>query len=378
MVLGGADTMKSSSRFIVGLALASFVYAAPGAAQDSGSMTVGNATVSVGGGTAILTLPDVEFTKQYNNAVAPAPFVTRSKDSEDFDDEIGWNVNASIEAPMGPGRSVSVNGFWANIDDNDTLTCTTAAATATCGWANIIDRPGVADAPILAGVGQSALISSERDVDQWGASLEVKKMLNPGVMGVTKAPPQRYLAVGADIRGIDQELSLNANGAVGATPITTTYNEDLDTTYYGAYLAWGGGYNPFLFRGLWERLGLQSSFRLQGGVYSADTDYDGRFAAPLLGATGQLSLSSDDVAFIGGLTTETSKKIGRRAKLSLTSTYEYYSWVPDMRYNDVDAGFATGPNVGTTIGDDDAFSMRTSLRLTVKLGPSELYQEPMK
>ena len=41
-----------------------------------------------------------------------------------------------------------------------------------------------------------------------------------------------------------------------------------------------------------------------------------------------------------------------------------------------------GPNVvveaGTSIGDDDAFAMRTSLRLTIKLGPDSLFEEPLK
>ena len=55
-----------------------------------------------------------------------------------------------------------------------------------------------------------------------------------------------------------------------------------------------------------------------------------------------------------------------------------------MRYNDVDTfagGAATlffGPNDGTRIGDDDAFSARTSLRLTIKLGPDSLFEEPLK
>ena len=97
-----------------------------------------------------------------------------------------------------------------------------------------------------------------------------------------------------------------------------------------------------------------------------------------------MSLSNDDVAFIGGLTLETRKKIGRLATLSLKSVYEYYSWVPDMRYNDVDTLVCcgglqfTGPNDGTRIGDDDAFSMRTSLRLTIKLGPDSVFEEPLK
>ena len=80
---------------------------------------------------------------------------------------------------------------------------------------------------------------------------------------------------------------------------------------------------------------------------------------------------------------ETSKRIGQRATLSLKSEYEYYSYVPEMAYNqrDAAAGFAglgAGGQVGTVIGDDDAFSMRTSLRLTIKLGPDSVFEEPMK
>ena len=149
--------------------------------------------------------------------------------------------------------------------------------------------------------------------------------------------------------------------------------DSIDTRYYGAYLAWGGDYAPFLFRNLWNKLGLQSSFRLRGGVYHVEADYDGVSDISQFETPRSLSLSTSDVAFIGGLVLETRKQIGRRSALSLSSTYEYYSWVPRMRYSDFDAGIMTGPNVGTSIGDDDAFSMRTSLRLTIGLGPRTLF-----
>jgi hypothetical protein len=41
------------------------------------------------------------------------------------------------------------------------------------------------------------------------------------------------------------------------------------------------------------------------------------------------------------------------------------------------AGGFVGPNAVTRIGDGDAFSARTSLRLTIKLGPREI-MEPYK
>lgn len=346
-------------------------------------MQVGNTTVAIGGGTAILTLPDVEFTKRVDN-VAPGtvPAQPGIKDSEDFGDEIGWNFNGSIERSIGAGRSIALNGFWSEIDKDDKQTCTSpASGTANCVWIDIVDDPTDVDNLFPAVAGNTATINSDREVSHWGLAIEAKKDQSSGIMGITQAPPYRFIGLGADVRGIDQDLRLSTIEVTN--PTSLTYNEDLETRYYGGYLAYGGTYSPLLFKGLWQRLGLQSSFRLQGGVYWADTDYDGRVdvAAGGVTSTTRLSLSSDDAAFIGGLSLMTSKRIGRRSLLTLKSDYEYYSWVPDMRYNETDVqagGTAITGNVGTSIGDDDAFSMRTSLRLTIKLGPDSLFDQPVK
>lgn len=340
-------------------------------------MQVGNATVTIGGGTAILTLPDVPSFVTREGIVAPFAFIEGFRFSDDFDDEIGWNINGSIEAPMGANKTISLNGFWANIEDEHSFTCTENPLDF-CTVYPLVDDPAVFQNVFVAVTGDSLVSNAEREVNNWGVSVELKRQLNPGVMGVTQAPPRRYVALGGDIRGIDQDLDVSITATVaGVGPIT--YNEELDTRYYGAYAAWGGGYAPFLLRGLWERWGLHSSFRLQGGVYFADTDYDGRLndSTPGPNATSALTLSEHDVAFIGGLTLETKKRIGQRAMLTLQSVYEYYSWVPEMAYNTVEPGagttFTPGRQVGTVINDDDALSMRTSLRLTIGLGPREFY-----
>ncbi len=350
-------------------------------------MQVGNATVTVGGGTAILTLPDVPSFVTFNGAGAGVPFINGFKFSDDFDDEIGWNINASIAAPMGANKTISLNGFWANIEDEDSARCDDGGAATECDWFALVDDDPAVFNSSFTRAGESIIFDAEREVDQWGVSLEVKKQLSPSVSGVTKAPPRRYLAVGADVRGIDQDLDvdlrfLNAPAIIGPA----TYTEELDTRYYGAYAAWGGDVKPFLFKGLWERWGLHSSFQFRGGIYYADTDYEGRIVDQTTGGppniSSTLSLSDDDVAFIGGLVTETRKQIGPRATLSLRSEYEYYSYVPEMAYNQFDqAGaniFGAGGQRGTVINDDDAFSMRTSLRLTIKLGPDSLFEEPLK
>lgn len=211
-------------------------------------------------------------------------------------------------------------------------------------------------------------------MDQWGASLESKWPAG----NFSGLASNEYFAIGGDIRGIDQDL--DARFTLRSAPAyLVTYSEELDTRYYGAYLAWGGTYQPFLFGSLWKSWGLQSSFRLHGGIYYADTDYSGRIdqrgTTAAFDPTSALSLSRGDVAFIGGLTTETRMPISARASLSLKSVYEYYSWVPSMTYNTSDGPEFNAPDrqAGTRIGSDDAFSMRTSLRLTIGLGPDELY-----
>ena len=113
--------MIKSNRLIIIFALVSFLFGTSANAQvnGEGSMQVGNATVSVGGGTAILSLPDVS---SFLTRVLVAPIRLETlRFSEDFGDEIGWNVNGSIEAPIGGAKTVTLGGFWANINDEDTI-----------------------------------------------------------------------------------------------------------------------------------------------------------------------------------------------------------------------------------------------------------------
>lgn len=45
-----------------------------------------------------------------------------------------------------------------------------------------------------------------------------------------------------------------------------------------------------------------------------------------------------------------------------------------MAYANNATGRFNGGNAVTSIGDDDAFSMKTSLRLTIKLGPDSVIE----
>ena len=344
---------------------------------------VGATTISVGGGTAILTLPDVpSFVSQAGVTAPSSSQLATFELSDELDDEIGGSIDASIEIPViginGRHKLISLGGFWSTIEGDTNSTCLDSNFTNLCMFAPLVDDPNRPQRSLTSAIGQTISTSTSRDIDHWGASIESKWVMDNGISGVTRAPKRRYLAIGADVRGIQQDLDVTiVNTRPGFTP--ATYREDLDTTYYGVYAAWGRDYElPFLGR-IARNNGLQSSFLLRGGVYHAETDYDGALVdgtSPLQQATSALSLSRDEIAFIGGLVLETTKQIGRRATLSLRSSYEYYSYVPAMAYNQVDASnlgvTAIGGQVGTVINDDDAFSARTSLRLTVKLGPDSI------
>jgi hypothetical protein len=72
---------------------------------------------------------------------------------------------------------------------------------------------------------------------------------------------------------------------------------------------------------------------------------------------------------IAGVRLETRKQFTPRTSLSLVSSYEFYSWVPDMRYFDPGAGIDA-----TRIDDGSAWSTRTMLQLNIGLGPAGLYK----
>lgn len=359
-----------SRQILAGLiSLALTLVAAPASAQDNGSIEAGNAKISFGTGTAILMLPDINFT-----IVEAFNFNTTAKqENSDFDDAVGWNVNGAIEIPtLGPNgiiNTTSLKGFYSSIEDDDTVSCQGVPGVQRCGWMTIIDvrlgKRGIPDG--------TTSVNTNRDVAHWGTALEFAN--------VQSADDNRqFVAAGLDFRSINQDISifgLVSDGFAGGS--TLQYDEDLDTRYYGLYVAAGSDYSlPFL-GSLWSQLGLQSSIAAQVGVYFAHTEYRGHYienrtsaGSPSFNQT--LSLSRDDTAIIASLTHETRKRIGRRSTISLKSEVEWYSSVPDMAYvddRDAQGAISGGFIKATNIEEADAFSMRTSLRLNISLGGSE-------
>jgi hypothetical protein len=111
-----------------------------------------------------------------------------------------------------------------------------------------------------------------------------------------------YVAAGPDFRGIDQDTSIRSSVP---DVFDGRYNETLDTTYYGGFIAIGGEYS--LFPQLASSLGLRSFVKARVGVYDAHTDYDGHFEqtfdevfAVVEPISSKLSLSDDKAAALVG------------------------------------------------------------------------------
>jgi hypothetical protein len=361
--------MHDISRLLVAATIAGL--ASPAWAEEPAKMVLNGTIITVGGGAQLLSLPDIDFTFLTDDEGA----AIRKQRNSDLDDYGGAFVG-SIETPFGWWGSTAVTGvvssFFANVEDGDRKKCVSTGSLE-CTVENIVDNPNQLDS-----IGYDDLITkTDRDVDYWGVGAEARFGRAPAPLPDAGGYLFRlgYVGIGTDVRGIDQDNKLRLRG----DGPDVNYSETLDTTYWGGFLSVGGEYNVLGYLGVGGSLGLRSLLSLRAGVYNAATDYNGRYASGM-GDFGRLNLSNDQVAFIGAASFETRKQFGGRTSLSLVTDYEYYSYAPEMRYVDVDVGACGGVCDGkvrrTHISDDDAFEVRTTLRLNISLGPGSLYPPP--
>jgi len=349
--------MQKSLKLFAAASLCSAILIPAAHAQDPVTATYGNTTISLGGGAQYLHLPDLNLTAVLNSN---GDFIRHLRDSDVND--YGWTASGEASTRLGFWGPMAVTGgirgFFSGLDEDDTTTCK-ATASRFCGI--VIPTLPVPSITGTGGPGDSTTTKTSRDVEYWGGAVELK-VGNPGVPGtVPRLYRNDYFIVGADIRGLDQDNTLRAVSENFG--IFGHYGEQLDTTYSGGYIGIGGEYSllSYLGIGAQDRLGLRSFITARAGLYNADVDYDGRFVALGLGAPppSRLSLSDDELAFIGSVTLETRKQFGPRTSLSLVTDYEYISYAPEMRYNT-----QTSP---TRIDDDEVWAIRTAL-----------YEEPLK
>lgn len=365
----GGPFMVRSSFVLAAALLGAAAIAQPAAAQDFTTATFGGTTIWAGGGVQFLSLPDIEFTGK-----ATPGGLRRQKNTEsdwlDFGGAAGGGIETALGWWGGWRVSGSVEGFWSEVEDDNTVRCN-GSATAPCV---AIDPTGTFFVtPIAANSIPTLVTNTDRNADYWGAQVELKFATGAPTEVKPEVYRNDYFIVGFDVRGIDQDNRLRGM-ARGATLFN--YQETLDTTYTGGYIGFGGEYSfgflPVVGKmlkgggGLYDRLGLRTYINATAGLYNADTDYTGRFrSAPF---ASRLTESNDELAFIGTISLETRKQLGPRTSLSLWTDYEYISSVPEMRY-------ANGAGRPTTIEDDDEFATRTMLRLNIGLGSQQLYSD---
>ncbi|MEG6508055.1 hypothetical protein V6C03_03640 [Methyloligella sp. 2.7D] len=313
---------------------------------------IGQAEISIGGGVGRLNLPDVKYGTKVNGA---GNTVHRFSNSNDYRSEFGGAIIGDVLVPWNETSAIAFSGFWVGVDQDDTSRCQATGASS-CQ----VSRIGGGGAN-PAFTGNTLTERASRDVDHWGTQLEGRYYVT-GVPGNAFFNAS-YVALGGDIRAINQDTSIKFTPGTGGQ--FARYGESLDTTYYGGYVALGGDYAWPIISNMTGGLGFESSFKGYVGVYSADADYNGRLSGA---AASKLGLSTTETSVIAGLTLETRKEFTPRTSLSLVTTHEYYSWVPDMEYFDPSGGRGK-----TVIGDGDAYSNRTTLRLNIGLGPDALY-----
>lgn len=374
--------MKYIAQIIFGAVLAQFALAAPLSAQDPieghGSMQVGNATVSVEAGALYLDLPSTDFTGLINvDNIAPSSGPNQRRTDHDGDGW-GWRADASIESPINAFDVPiigAIKGFYGRVTSDQGSTCVSSGPLnnqTRCAWFGISNS---ATQPPLSvnfpANGDGFVSMADRDVDVWGLALESQVGRKP------QGSAFRF-KFGADWRNIDQNTQiiltrLGLAGGLFAGDFEMEYRERLDTYYLGGYVGLKGQSI------LSPTLALLTDAQI--GLYHAHADYDGwqtdRFNFINTAADSEDEVAGIAVAKIG------LRKDFRRSSVTLNGSMEWYSWVPEMKYNDVlrVAGvgtFVEGPNDGTTVGDGDAFSAGASLRFTFKLGPDRLFDEPLK
>lgn len=306
--------------------------------------------IGVGGGAQLFDLPGTDFTF-YANSEGEAVRRQRNNDLDEYGGVGTLTVVAPFVQWQGAPVSVAVSSFFSEVSHSNRTRCASNDR-LDCAFSDIVDEGHLFTA-------EKFTTKTDREANFWGVDAELRfgSPLRPA------ASPQlfrfSYVGIGADLRGLDQDNFLRIRSDLGG--VDTDYREKLDTTYAGAFVSIGGEYDVLGYLGgIGSGWGLRSAATLRFGVYNADTDYRGSFT-PLEGdTTTRLNLSEDEVAFIGAANFETTKRLGRRTSLSLVTNYEFYSYIPQVRYAD-----GTNP---TRLDDDDGWQIRTTLRLNVLLG----------
>ena len=308
-----------------------------------------------------LNLPKTEFTYIFDFTNLPAPNAVPSKDENHDGDLDGGRLDLSLGGRgtfAGIPIIAGLKGYYAQHDDSQSLSCQTVTLAATCAHGPLFEPDPNSQQVVAYGVGSNLIYQTDLDVDTWGIALE-------GQSAAKSMTGAIDVKLGAGYRRIDTDLSINGRRVSGGAgiPIPFSLDEATDTGYLGGYIGAGG------------KLPLGGGFALavdgDVGVYWAHTDYDGRYissgaAIATTNLDQSLTLDRDTSAIIASLKVGLDKDFGA-FRAGLFGRGEYYSYAPEMNYNDVEGVVAPvgGSNNGTSIGRGDAWTASFGGRVTV-------------
>jgi hypothetical protein len=333
-----------------------------------------------------IEIPGVTFGVIKNTFAAGGGTVSRiENDDGEFGD--GRRVDFAFGGPAfligGQKLNIGIKGFDSWRDPNSSSQkCTTAAlgTTTFCtvmplfdpnpnGPFQVLGLPGPGFNTVFDSPDETITYTTTRDVDHWGSALEIEMP----VIGSGGAPGLSLsLKGGPAYRLLDSDMAFIATGIrqPGNVPSgVVTYNEKLDTDYWGGFI---GAVGKIHIGG-----GLALVADGEFGVYRASTDYRGAYTGSgsiesgLNGAnfSQSLALNREETAYISALKVMLEQDFGP-FRFGAFARGEYYSYAPRMNYNDNDlmvgapvAGLV-GPNKGTSIGDDDAWTFSAGGRIT--------------
>ena len=256
---------------------------------------------------------------------------------------------------MGGGALVGGReGFFAWHNDSSELNCNNIA-NSQCRTIQILGAPGIGVAG-SGNIGFASRFETQKDVDHWGLALEVA------------TPGPTCLKGGLAFRQIDQDTTITGGqllDGVLSDPYSMTYNEDLETNYWGAYIG------SVLQASIGNGVMIFADGEI--GLYWMDADYNGQYTSansrffPASNTSQSLGLSRDEIAAIAAVKLSLEQDLGI-AKPAVFGRGEWISEIPEVRFNTVALPPVVGPTTGTSLGEDDAFSLSVGGRITVPMG----------
>ena len=326
-------------------------------------------------GWSLFDLPGQRFTIR-KDFISPSP---TTQEPGDHDGDVdGYRIGFGIFRQFGfsgslkdsdphPNLILGVTGFYSHMEEDQSKRCLSLAPSWPdgCGFSNFFDPdPTTFNIPIDA---SDLTTVTNREVDHYGVALEARRPHE-------SASRPTFWKAGLAFRAIDQKNSLEGS-FTGLTAITATstaaLNEDIDTRYYGAYV------------GMLQQIMMANGLALivdgEIGLYYARTNYDGRLSIATANPAGVVttsrtydqtqSLDKSKAAAIAKLKLSLEKNLGP-VNVGIFAMGEWYSYAPEIKYNDSDqfgATFSPGIDNSTSIDERYAIAYTVGANVTVPL-----------